>query len=346
MFDGKIDFMDFNKIKINYGGKLTCRKVFKKKYILFLLFSILLIIILICIYARKKSQISEISILMKQLENEKSQIENSLNMISTQNQEEQINYSKLINEINIMDEDVKQIEQRKKTIEDQNSEIISQRKELEEESAELSQQLKTEMELKEDVYDKKISSLTELLESLQKEYQKLLEQKNGQKKESSIESSKIISSIEAMQIEKMFKATIKEKCFDGIEDQFSPEAFHKRCDKNPVLVLIKTDRDERIGAFTKASFDGFAIKRDPSTALFNIDKGDYYPLASPEYSTIVCDPNELPQFGVDLKIKSNGQGINSFPFNYGDKNENELEDLTKKEVFKIENLEIYTVELN
>jgi len=346
MFDGKIDFMDFNKIKINYGGKLTCRKVFKKKYILFLLFSILLIIILICIYARKKSQISEISILMKQLENERSQIENSLNMISTQNQEEQINYSKLINEINIMDEDVKQIEQRKKTIEDQNSEIISQRKELEEESAELSQQLKTEMELKEDVYDKKISSLTELLESLQKEYQKLLEQKNGQKKESSIESSKIINSIEAMQIEKMFKATIKEKCFDGIEDQFSPETFHKRCDKNPVLVLIKTDRDERIGAFTKASFDGYTIKRDPSTALFNIDKGDYYPLASPEYATIVCDPNELPQFGVDLKIKSNGQGINSFPFNYGDKNENELEDLTKKDVFKIENLEIYTVELN
>ena len=30
MFDGKIDFMDFNKIKINYGGKLTCRKIFKK----------------------------------------------------------------------------------------------------------------------------------------------------------------------------------------------------------------------------------------------------------------------------------------------------------------------------
>jgi sensor domain CHASE-containing protein len=81
MFDGKIDFMDFNKIKINYGGKLTCRKVFKKKYILFLLFSIILIIILICLYASKKSQISEIEILMKQLENEKSKIENSLNMI-------------------------------------------------------------------------------------------------------------------------------------------------------------------------------------------------------------------------------------------------------------------------
>ena len=346
MFDGKIDFMDFNKIKINYGGKLTCRKVFKKKYILFLLFSIILIIILICLYASEKSKISEIAIIMKQLENEKSQIENSLNMISTQNQEEEINYNKLINEINIMNEDVKQIEERKKTIEDQNSEIISQRKELENESTELSQKLKTEMELKEDVYDKKIASLNALLESLKKEYEKLLEQKGGQKKESSIESSKIISSIEAMQIEKMFKVEIKEKCFDGVEDKFAPETFHKRCDKNPVLVLIKTDRDERIGAYTKASFDGFEIKRDPSTALFNIDKGDYYPLANPEYITIVCDPNELPQFGADLRIKSNGKGINSFPCNYGDKNENDSEDLTKKEVFNIENLEIYIVELN
>ena len=78
MFDGKIDFMDFNKIKINYGGKLTCRKVFKKKYLLFLIFSFILIIFLVYLYANKKSQISEITILMKQLENDKNQIEDNL----------------------------------------------------------------------------------------------------------------------------------------------------------------------------------------------------------------------------------------------------------------------------
>ena len=62
-------------------------------------------------------------------------------------------------------------------------------------------------------------------------------------------------------------------------------------------------------------------------------------------STIVCDPNELPQFGADLQIKSNGQGINSFPFNYGDKDINNMEDLTQNRVFQIENLEIYKVDL-
>ena len=45
MFDGKIDFMDFNKIKINYGGKLTCRKIFKGKYIIFLIISFICLII-------------------------------------------------------------------------------------------------------------------------------------------------------------------------------------------------------------------------------------------------------------------------------------------------------------
>ena len=345
MFDGKIDFMDFNKIKINYGGKLTCRKVFKKKYLLFLIFSFILIIFLIYLYSSKKSQISEITILMKQLENDKNQIEDNLNILSTQKLEGEMNLNKLENEINIMHEDVEQVEKRKKTIEDQNSQIISQKKELENERSSLSQKLKTETELK-DVYDQKISSLNTLLESLKKEYEKLLEQKGGKKQESVIESSNIINSIEAMQIEKKLKGTIIEKCFDGIEDNFDPDTFHKRCDKSPVLVLIKTDNDERIGAFTKASFDGLEIKRDSSSAIFNIENGRYYPLASPEYTTIVCDPNELPQFGVDLKIKSNGQGINSFPLNYGDKNSNEPEDLTKNKVFKIENLEIYKIDLN
>ena len=87
------------------------------------------------------------------------------------------------------------------------------------------------------------------------------------------------------------------------------------------------------------------IKRDPSSAIFNIDDGIYYPVANPEYSTIVCDPNELPQFGADLQIKSNGQGINSFPENYGDKNINTSEELTEDHAFTIGNLEIYKVEL-
>ena len=93
------------------------------------------------------------------------------------------------------------------------------------------------------------------------------------------------------------------------------------------------------------SFDGFEIKRDISSAIFNIDKNKYYILVNQEYYSIVCDPNQLPQFGIDLKIKTNGEGINSFPFNYGDKMVNVPKDLTKETIFKIQNLEIYKINL-
>ena len=341
--------MDFNKIKINYGGKLTCRKIFKKKYIIFLILSILFLIILISIYSVKNSKISGILIEIKELEDEKNKIENSLNLLTTQNMEEDINYNKFKSQVDLMEKDIEKKIEEKKEIENQNSQIISERDTLERRSTSLSMQLKTEMELKE-VYEQKKTSLNTLLESLKKEYEKLLEQKGGRKEEKEeentiIESSKIINSIEALSIEKKIKGKIRDKCFDGEEDKFNPEIFHKKCDKSALLILIKTDNNERVGALTKESFEGLEIKRDPSSAIFNVDQGKFYVLASPEYSTIVCDPDELPQFGVDLKIKTDGQGINSFPFNYGDKNLNTYEDLTENNEFKIEHLEIYKLDL-
>ena len=77
MFDGKIDFMDFNKIKINYGGKLTCRKIFKKKYIIFLIISVIILIVLISLYTVKNNKIIEIQKDIKNLEDEKSKLENN-----------------------------------------------------------------------------------------------------------------------------------------------------------------------------------------------------------------------------------------------------------------------------
>ena len=349
MFDGKIDFMDFNKIKINYGGKLTCRKIFKKKYIIFLILSFLLLIILISIYSVKNSKISGILIEIKELEEQKSKIENSLNLLSTQNMEEKINLNKFQNQVDMVRDDIIKKTKEEEIIKKHNKEIISKRDDLQENFNNLNTQLKTEMELKE-INEQKKTSLNTLLESLKKEYEKLLEQKGGRKEEKEeentiIESSKIINSIEALSIEKKIKGKIRGKCFDGEEDKFNPEIFHKKCDKSALLILIKTDNNERVGALTKESFEGLEIKRDPSSAIFNVDQGKFYVLASPEYSTIVCDPDELPQFGVDLKIKTDGQGINSFPFNYGDKNLNTYEDLTENNEFKIEHLEIYKLDL-
>ena len=349
MFDGKIDFMDFNKIKINYGGKLTCRKIFKKKYTIFLILSLIVNIFLVSLYTIKSNKIKGIIIEMKELDEQKSQTDNSINLLKKQNNEDTINISNLQNEIESIKLDIEEKTKKEEDTKNINKQKKDEKSTLEKRNTVLSSQLKTENELKE-VYQQKISSLDTLLKNLKIEYEKIKQHKEGdsQKEDEeslSIKSSNILSSKEVSNIEKIIKGTISSKCFDGAKNNFDPQIFHEKCNDNPLLMLIKTDKNERIGAFTKASFDGFEIKRDISSALFNIDRNKFYVLANQEYFTIVCDPNELPQFGKDLKIKKNGQGINSFPFNYGDKNINEPEDLTSDNIFNIQNLEIYKVDL-
>ena len=343
MFDGKIDFMDFNKIKINYGGKLTCRKIFKRKYIIYLVISMLCLIFLISLYTIKNNKIKGATMEIKEIVTKNDEMSEKINSLRTQNIQEEMKLSESQSQNSIIKNELSMLNTKEKNTKKTNLELLSEKEKLEKQSASLNTQLKTETELKE-VYEQKISSLTTLLESLEKEYEKLLEQKSETKEEKTIENSKIINQIEAYGLEKTIKGTIGKKCFDGVENNFSPKIFHEKCDGSAVLVLIKTENNERIGAFSKVSFEGSETKNDPSSILFNIDKGKHFELGSSEYSTIVCDPNELPQFGDDLQIKSNQQGINKFPSYYGNKNKNKAEELTNNYFFKIENLEIYKIE--
>ena len=343
MFDGKIDFMDFNKIKINYGGKLTCRKIFRGKYIIFLIISIICLIFLVSLLLIKNKKITDTSIEIKTIEDDITQIEQLINTMKNKNMNDEIRLSEQKNKIETLKNEIREKNKKEQEYKKRNEEITKQKEELEKKSVLLSTQLKTEMELQE-VYDQKNASLTNLLESLKIEYDKLVKQKGGSE-EKTIEDSKIVTPEESLVLKEKLKIkdTTVKKCFDGVETNFNPFIFHEKCDKSALLLLIKTDNNERIGAYTKVSLEGLEIKRDTSSIIFNFDKNHYYSLANMEYSTIVCDPNELPQFGYDLQIKSNGQGINSFPFNYGDKDENYSEELTEEHVFKIENLEVYKI---
>ena len=220
--------------------------------------------------------------------------------------------------------------------------IINQRDDLEKKSASLSVQLKTEYELK-DVYESKISSLTMLLDNLKIEYNKLIEQNGGENPDKSdIKSSKIVNSVEAFEIAKKIKGTIADKCFDGPENNYSPQKFHEKCDKSALLILMKTDDNKRLGAFIKVSSDGLEIKKDLDSCLINIDENKYFYVASTEYITIICDPNELPQIGIDFQIKKNGKALNMFPFHYG-KNTDSNKDFYKSNNINIQNMEIYKV---
>jgi hypothetical protein len=342
MFDGKIDFMDFNKIKINYGGKLTCRKIFKKKYIIFLIVSVIILIVLISLYTVKNKDIITAEVDLKGFEEQKSQLESSYNLIKNKNQEEEMNLNKFKNQINVIRKDIYDVRNKEERAKMENKDIINQRDDLEKKSASLSVQLKTEYELK-DVYDQKISSLTVLLDNLKIEYNKLIEQNGGENQDNSdIKSSKIVNSIEAFDIAKKIKGTIADKCFDGPENNYSTQTFHEKCDKSALLILIKTDDNKRLGAFIKVSVDGLEIKKDSDSCLINIDESKYFYVASTDYTTIVCDPNELPQIGIDLQIKKNGKALNMFPFHYG-KSTDTINDFYKSNNIKIQNLEVYKV---
>ena len=342
MFDGKIDFMDFNKIKINYGGKLTCRKIFKKKYIIFLIVSVIILIVLISLYTVKNKNIITAEVDLKGFEEQKSKLESSYNLIKNKNQEEEMNLNKFKNQINVIRKDIYDVRNKEERAKMENKDIINQRDDLEKKSASLSVQLKTEYELK-DVYESKISSLTMLLDNLKIEYNKLIEQNGGENPDKSdIKSSKIVNSVEAFEIAKKIKGTIADKCFDGPENNYSPQKFHEKCDKSALLILMKTDDNKRLGAFIKVSSDGLEIKKDPDSCLINIDENKYFYVASTEYITIICDPNELPQIGIDFQIKKNGKTLNMFPFHYG-KNTDSNKDFYKSNNINIQNLEIYKV---
>jgi len=342
MFDGKIDFMDFNKIKINYGGKLTCRKIFKIKYIIFLILSIIALIILISIFTVKNKKILTIQVDIQDYENQKTNLENNYNLVKLKNNDIEMDLNRYKNQIKIIRNEVNDMSGKEEKAKKENQDIITQRNDLEKKSTSLSIKLKSEYELK-DVYEQKISSLQVLLDNLKIEYNKLKEQKEEGDK-SPISSSKIIVTFEAFLLEKEMKGTIGDKCFDGVENNYSPKIFHEKCDKSPLLILIKTDSNKRIGAFIKESSDGLEIKKDLASFLFNIDKPNFFHIGSNEYTTIVCDPDNLPQLGLDLTIKTNGKGLNRFPQQYG-KETDQKKDFLEEEEFNIENLEIYKVSL-
>lgn len=347
MFDGKIDLSDFDKVNLNYGGKITGKKMFELRFILFFFIYIIIIVSLSVILYKKKEELNQKSYALSQRIQESAYLQRNITSLSLLEKEEQ----EKINERKEQIEKIKQELDPKKINYENLLQEYKQKEEqrniLEKKSASLSLQLKTETEL-EDVYQQKISSLNNLLSSLKKEYQKLLEQNKNEENDDNhffIDSSKIINEKESENIKQMINCEIKEKCFDFKKNGFDSKKFHDQCDGSGILVLLETENKERIGAISSVSFDGNQKKQDPRSALFNIDDQKFYILADSEYFTIICDQQKFPQFGNDFIISNDGTFINNFPYYYGDKIFDERDDLSQEEESKIIAMEIYKVDV-
>ena len=83
--------------------------------------------------------------------------------------------------------------------------------------------------------------------------------------------------------------------------------FHRLCDNiAPNLLLIKDDKNNFFGGFTKVSWDKSDIqKNDIESFLFSLNKNKKYYQKHKEYNTIFCYKNYGPWFyGGDIGFYS------------------------------------------
>ena len=108
---------------------------------------------------------------IKEIVTKNDEMSEKINLLRTQNKQEEMKLSESQSQNSIIKNELSMLNTKEKNTKKTNLELISEKEKLEKQSASLNTQLKTESELKE-VYEQKISSLTTLLESLEKEYKK------------------------------------------------------------------------------------------------------------------------------------------------------------------------------
>ena len=115
--------------------------------------------------------------------------------------------------------------------------------------------------------------------------------------------------------------------FRATEENYSPEIFHKKVDKNKnTIIFIKDINNFIYGGFTTKTWDGNKIyKTDEKSILFNLDKEKYYEVNDSSHA-IFCDKELLAVFGDGDLILGPKSIDTAFPKSYGNKDikENEL----------------------
>ena len=124
-------------------------------------------------------------------------------------------------------------------------------------------------------------------------------------------------------------------------ERITKESFQNIClYYSNILIVILTEDDEIIGAFT--FIDNFKkdYKKDEKAFLFNLSKGKRY-LINGSKRPFFIDSNHIITFGTgDLTISNDGININ-FPQNYGDNSTKKNEITNGKSFVKIKIIEIF-----
>jgi low affinity Fe/Cu permease len=314
--------------------KSRCRKFSKYKFTFFAIIAttIILILIIVLIYKNRKlsEKESELSETNKILNDLKSNIDETIK----KQKEAKANLTSLINDLSKNQTEVEKVKSEYAELEKENDKLLYTKNDLLAQKDYISNQINYKSkslkddELKEEIENKKL----------------LLKQINQRFEDLSIDNTNIELNVDNFQ--KFTESEILNKCFDSIVYGFHVNRFHENCDGYPLLILIKTKKGQKIGAFTSYSNDGNKNVNDEISCLINIDKNKYFLRNIDKKDCYVySNIDEFPKFGNDLVIYRDGQVESNFPECYETNSGAGMKEFIEDKSFEIEIMEIYKLKL-
>lgn len=192
-------------------------------------------------------------------------------------------------------------------------------------------------------YESRYEELVIELQKAKSENDRLKEGSKETKNQSIINPTIIQTEEEKNLIERWINQKIGKICYEFSEGLLNVGTMLQKC-KNaaPTIILVKTVEGLVIGGYTSISWNEPGIKSDVNAFIFSLTNKTAYYVTDKQHA-IVTGGNYI-SFGDDLIISSDFC-LSKFPFSYGDKYHNNLEDLfgNNKEI-KISRFEVITIE--
>ena len=329
--DLNLNFSNYSEIQTEQKEQPS--KISRHKFsILAIIFSVIIIILIIVIVYRKK-QLKEKEEKLFEFNKSLIEIKSNITNLELKINNEKISKNNLINNISFTNNEISNIQSEydmKKAAYYQllyNKNDLLANQEFINNKIENFQKFSKEEDLKLEIFQKNFL------------YQKMLQRFD----DLSINNSNIITDLSEFKL--LTNSEILTKCYDSIVYDFNINRFHENCDGYPLLILIKTETSEKIGAFTSLTNEGIKKINDEKSMLINFNHNEYFLIdKNNEECYVYSHFDEFPKFGNDLIIHTNGTGeiLTNNCYKINDDNNKNLLDEKK---FGIEIMEIYKIKL-
>ena len=329
--DLNLNFSNYSEIQTEQKEQPS--KISRHKFsILAIIFSVIIIILIIVIVYRKK-QLKEKEEKLFEFSKSLIEIKSNITNLELKINNKKISKNDLINNISFTNNEISNIQSEydmKKAAYYQllyNKNDLLAHQEFINNKIENFQKFSKEEDLKLEIFQKNFL------------YQKMLQRFD----DLSINNSNIITDLSEFKL--LTNSEILSKCYDSIVYDFNINRFHENCDGYPLLILIKTEKSEKIGAFTSITNEGIKKINDEKSMLINFNQNEYFLIdKNNEECYVYSHFDEFPKFGNDLIIHTNGTGeiLTNNCYKINDDNNKNLLDEKK---FGIEIMEIYKIKL-